>query len=120
MRNETDRRTATGRSVAAPSGPGLPGRRLTWLLTGPGVLAMLGENDGPSMISYATAGAGHGIGFFLPLTVVLFAMAYLVQEMSMRVGAVTGRGCGELVLQRFGRAWGWFGAIDLTVTNLSL
>jgi len=36
----------------------------------------------------------------------------------MRVGAVTHRGFGELVLQRFGRVWGWFGAVDLLVTNL--
>jgi Mn2+/Fe2+ NRAMP family transporter len=36
----------------------------------------------------------------------------------MRVGAVTHRGYGELVLQRFGTVWGWFGAADLTLTNL--
>ena len=39
---------------------------LLWLLIGPGILVMLGENDGPSMISYATTGATYGIGFFLP------------------------------------------------------
>lgn len=93
-------------------------RRLAWLLMGPGVLVMLGENDGPSMISYATDGAAYGLGFFLPFTVVLFALAYVCQEMCMRVGAVTHRGYGELVLQRYGRVWGWFGAGDLAVTNL--
>lgn len=36
----------------------------------------------------------------------------------MRIGAVTHRGYGELVLQRFGPVWGWFGAADLTLTNL--
>lgn len=36
----------------------------------------------------------------------------------MRVGAVTHRGYGELVLQRFGPVWGWFAAGDLLVTNL--
>jgi len=92
--------------------------RLVWLLIGPGVLAMLGENDGPSMISYATAGARYGIGFFLPFIVVLFAMAFVCQEMCMRVGAVTHRGYGQLVLERYGRAWGWFGAVDLVFTNL--
>lgn len=93
-------------------------RRLLWLLVGPGILAMLGENDGPSMISYANDGASYGLGFFLPFIVVLFVMAYVCQEMCMRVGAVTHRGYGELVLQRFGRAWGWFGAGDLVLTNL--
>jgi len=89
-----------------------------WLLVGPGILAMLGENDGPSMIAYASDGAQYGLGFFVPFIPILFAMAYVCQEMCMRVGAVTHRGYGELVLQRYGRVWGWFGAGDLTLTNL--
>jgi Mn2+/Fe2+ NRAMP family transporter len=92
--------------------------RLLWLLVGPGILAMLGENDGPSMIGYASDGAQYGLGFFVPFIPLLFAMAFVCQEMSMRIGAVTHRGYGELVLQRFGKLWGWFGAIDLTFTNL--
>jgi Mn2+/Fe2+ NRAMP family transporter len=91
---------------------------LLWLLVGPGILAMLGENDGPSMIAYAADGAQYGLGFFVPFIPVLFAMAFVCQEMCMRVGAVTHRGYGELVLQRYGRVWGWFGAGDLTLTNL--
>jgi Mn2+/Fe2+ NRAMP family transporter len=96
------------------------GRRwyLLWLLVGPGILAMLGENDGPSMISYATAGATDGLGFFLPFIVLTFAMAIVCQEMCMRVGAVTHRGYGQLVLERFGPVWGWLSAGDLIVTNL--
>jgi Mn2+/Fe2+ NRAMP family transporter len=92
--------------------------RLLWLLVGPGILAMLGENDGPSMIAYAADGAQYGLGFFVPFIPLLFAMAYVCQEMCMRVGAVTHRGYGELVLQRFGPVWGWFAAADLTLTNL--
>jgi Mn2+/Fe2+ NRAMP family transporter len=96
------------------------GRRgpLVWLLIGPGILAMLGENDGPSMISYAADGAGYGLGFFLPFIVVLFAMSFVCQEMCMRIGSVTHRGYGELVLHRYGRMWGWFAAGDLVLTNL--
>src|SRR4030081_2841835 len=103
--------------VAVARGTGRRGR-LAWLLLGPGMLAMLGENDGPSMISYASDGAQYGLGFFVPFIPVLFAMAFVCQEMCMRVGAVTHRGYGELVLQRYGRLWGWFGAADLTLTNL--
>jgi len=91
--------------------------RLLWLLVGPGILAMLGENDGPSMIAYASDGAEYGLGFFVPFIPLLFAMAFVCQEMCMRIGAVTHRGYGELVLQRYGRVWGWFGAGDLTLTN---
>jgi len=97
------------------------GRRrwlLLWLLVGPGLLAMLGENDGPSMISYATTGATYGLGAFLPFTLLTFAMALVCQEMCMRIGAVTHRGYGQLVLERFGRVWGWFNAGDLVLTNL--
>lgn len=96
------------------------GRRsmLLWLLTGPGVLVMLGENDGPSMLSYAASGATYGIGFFLPFIVVTFLASYVVQEMSMRLGTVTHRGYAELVFQRFGPFWGWVSALDLIVTNL--
>jgi Mn2+/Fe2+ NRAMP family transporter len=91
---------------------------LMWLLVGPGILAMVGENDGPSMIAYASDGAQYGLGFFVPFIPLLFAMAFVVQEMSMRIGAVTHRGYGELVLQRYGKVWGWFGAGDLCLTNL--
>src|SRR5579875_3903266 len=91
---------------------------LLWLLVGPGVLAMLGENDGPSMISYTATGAIYGIGFFLPFIVVTFLMAMVCQEMCMRVGAVTHRGYGQLVLERYGRSWAWLAAGDLLLTNL--
>ncbi len=97
------------------------GRRswsLLWLLIGPGILVMLGENDGPSMISYATTGATYGIGFFLPFIVLTFAMAYVVQEMTVRLGAATKRGHAELIYERFGRFWGFFAMGDLVLGNL--
>ncbi len=92
--------------------------RLLWLLAGPGVLVMLGENDGPSMVSYATTGATYGIGFFVPFILVTFVMAFVVQEMTVRLGAVTHRGHAELIFQRFGPFWGYFAMADLVVGNL--
>ena len=91
--------------------------RLLWLLIGPGILVMLGENDGPSMISYAVTGARFGIGFFIPFIVLTFAMAVVVQEMTVRVGAATHRGHAELIFSRFGPFWGWFSVIDLAIGN---
>jgi Mn2+/Fe2+ NRAMP family transporter len=91
--------------------------RLLWLLVGPGVLVMLGENDGPSMLSYAATGARFGIGFFLPFVVLTFCMAIVVQEMTVRLGAATHRGHAELIFDRFGPFWGWFSMIDLGVGN---
>jgi Mn2+/Fe2+ NRAMP family transporter len=91
--------------------------RLFWLLIGPGVLVMLGENDGPSMLSYAATGARFGVGFFLPFVVLTFCMAIIVQEMTVRLGAATYRGHAELIFERFGPFWGWFSMIDLGVGN---
>ena len=67
---------------------------------------MLGENDGPSILSYAASGETFGLGFFLPFIAPTFAAAFVVQEMAMRLGAVTHRGYGELFFQRFGPFWG--------------
>jgi Mn2+/Fe2+ NRAMP family transporter len=91
--------------------------RLFWLLIGPGVLVMLGENDGPSMLCYAATGANFGVGFFLPFVILTFVMAIIVQEMTVRLGAATHRGHAELIFQRFGPFWGWFSMIDLGVGN---
>jgi len=90
---------------------------LLWLLIGPGILVMLGENDGPSMLSYAATGAKYGIGFFLPFVVLTFVMALVVQEMTVRLGAATHRGHAELIFERFGPFWGWFSMIDLGIGN---
>src|SRR6202522_2730777 len=93
------------------------GARLLWLLVGPGVLVMLGENDGPSMLAYAATGAKFGVGFFLPFVVLTFVMAIVVQEMTVRLGAATHRGHAELIFDRFGPFWGWFSMIDLALGN---
>jgi Mn2+/Fe2+ NRAMP family transporter len=92
--------------------------RLLWLLSGPGMLVMLGENDGPSMLSYAATGVAYGIGFFIPFILLTFAMAYVVQEMTVRLGAATHRGHAELIFQRFGPFWGYFAMADLVFGNL--
>ncbi|MGO9419759.1 NRAMP family divalent metal transporter [Roseiarcus sp.] len=92
--------------------------RLLWLLTGPGVLVMLGENDGPSMVSYATTGATYGVGFFVPFILLTFLMAFAVQEMTVRLGAATHRGHAELIFERFGPFWGYFAMGDLVFGNV--
>jgi Mn2+/Fe2+ NRAMP family transporter len=91
--------------------------RLLWLLIGPGVLVFLGENDAPSMLSYSADGARYGIGFFIPFVVLTFVMGYVVQEMTVRLGAVTHRGHAELIFDRFGKFWGFFAMGDLVLGN---
>ncbi|MDA8193732.1 MAG: divalent metal cation transporter [Thermaerobacter sp.] len=88
-----------------------------WLLTGPGILVMLGENDAPSMLSYAATGSRFGIGFFIPFVLLTFAMALVVQEITVRLGAASKMGHAELIYKRFGRFWGNFAMVDLLFAN---
>ncbi|MGA9882334.1 MAG: divalent metal cation transporter [Candidatus Acidiferrales bacterium] len=88
-----------------------------WLLMGPGVLVFLGENDAPSMLSYSASGAQFGVGFFIPFVVFTFLMGLVVQEMTVRLGAVTHRGHAELIFDRFGKFWGFFSLGDLVLGN---
>ena len=91
--------------------------RPLWLLIGPGILVFLGENDAPSMLSYAATGAQFGIGFFLPFVLLTFLAGFVVQEMTLRLGAVTHRGHAELIFERFGPFWGRFAMADLIIGN---
>jgi Mn2+/Fe2+ NRAMP family transporter len=117
MSRENVLRAADRARVSRARAAGHPAR-LLWLLAGPGVLVMLGENDGPSMVSYATTGATYGVGFFAPFILSTFLMAFIVQEMTVRLGIATRRGHAELIFQRFGPFWGYFALADLAFGNL--
>lgn len=95
----------------------LQGLKPLWLLIGPGILVFLGENDAPSMLSYAATGAQFGIGFFLPFVLLTFIAGFIVQEMTLRLGAITHRGHAELIFERFGPFWGRFAMGDLIIGN---
>lgn len=115
---DIDRAVDRARVSAARRGHGLRSQAwLLWLLIGPGILVMLGENDGPSMLSYAATGAKFGVGFFIPFVILTFGMAVVVQEMTVRLGAATHRGHAELIFERFGPFWGWFSMLDLGIGN---
>jgi Mn2+/Fe2+ NRAMP family transporter len=86
-------------------------------LVGPGIIVMLAENDGPSMLSYATTGATYGIGFFVPFIVVTFAMAFVVQELTARLAIATNCGHARLIFERYGPFWGRFALGDLVIGN---
>jgi Mn2+/Fe2+ NRAMP family transporter len=87
-------------------------------LIGPGLLVMLGDNDAGGVITYAQTGATYGFSLFIPLMIPLGFIAYLVQEMTIRLGAVTRRGHAEMIWKRYGAFWGAFSLIDLVVANI--
>ena len=97
----------------------LPNRLLLVLaLVGPGLLVMLGDNDAGGVLTYAQTGAAYGLDIFLPMILVLGFIAYIVQEMTIRLGAVTRRGHAELIWKRYGPFWGLFSLVDLVLANI--
>ncbi|HEX6949634.1 MAG TPA: Nramp family divalent metal transporter [Nitrospira sp.] len=78
-------------------------RRRIWpYLTalGPGLLAASAGNDAGGIATYASAGASYGYGLLWAMVLVTLAVG-VVQEMSARMGAVTGKGFSDLVRETF-------------------
>ena len=90
---------------------------LFFMLLGPGILVMIADNDAGGVITYAQTGAIFGIGFFIPFMILMLPVAYFVQEMTVRLGAVTHRGHAELIWKRYGKFWGSFSLGDLVIAN---
>jgi Mn2+/Fe2+ NRAMP family transporter len=83
---------------------------------GPGIIVMIADNDAGGISTYAVTGSKYGFSL-LWMFVILLPMAYFVQEMTVRLGAVSKRGNAEAIFEGFGPFWGWFSLGDLIITN---
>jgi NRAMP (natural resistance-associated macrophage protein)-like metal ion transporter len=83
---------------------------------GPGIITMIADNDAGGISTYAQTGAKTGF-CLLWAFILLVPMAYYVQEMTVRLGAVTKRGHAEAIFDGFGKFWGWFSIFDLALIN---
>jgi Mn2+/Fe2+ NRAMP family transporter len=93
----------------------IPVRTRHWLMVvGPGILVMLADTDAGSIITAAQSGAQWGYKL-LALQLLLIPILYVVQELTLRLGLVTGKGHGELIRDRFGRGWAWLSVSTLMV-----
>ena len=90
--------------------------KLYLLLAGPGLIVMLADNDAGGITTYAATGAKYGYELIWFL-VFLLPVAYYVQEMTVRLGAVTKRGHAEAIFYAFGSFWGWFSLLDLILVD---
>ncbi len=68
---------------------------------GPGFIAGNAGNDAGGIATYSIIGAREGYGLLWALLLITFALA-VIQEMSARMGVVTGKGFGDLVREQFG------------------
>lgn len=68
---------------------------------GPAFITSTADNDAGGIATYATAGAQEGYGLLWALFLITISLA-VIQEMSSRMGIVTGQGLGGLIRERFG------------------
>jgi Mn2+/Fe2+ NRAMP family transporter len=68
---------------------------------GPGIITGIVDDDATGIAGYAIAGARFGYSLLWVLLLTLLALS-VVQEMSARMGAITGKGLADLIRERFG------------------
>lgn len=90
--------------------------RLLTIIAGPGILVMVADNDAGGITTYTATGAKYGFNLIWFL-ILLGPIAYVAQEMTVRLGAVTKRGHAEAIFDAFGPFWGWFSLFDLAITD---
>src|SRR5215471_1997046 len=93
--------------------PSLGWRRFA-AVAGPGLVVMLADTDAGSIITAAQSGAQWGYRLLL-LQIVLIPILFIVQELTVRLGIVSGRGHAELIRDQFGRGWAWLSVATLVV-----
>jgi NRAMP (natural resistance-associated macrophage protein)-like metal ion transporter len=89
---------------------------LVLAVVGPGFITANVDNDAGGIATYSVAGAQFGYALLwtmIPITVALV----IIQEMSARMGAVTGKGLSDLIREEFGLRATFILMLALVVTN---
>ncbi len=84
---------------------------------GPGLIVMLADTDAGSVVTAAQSGAEWGYRLVL-LQIVLIPVLYGIQEITVRLGILTGRGHGALIRLHFGRRWALLSGGTLFVASV--
>jgi len=90
---------------------------LLFAAIGPGLIAANADNDAGGITTYSLAGARFGYGLLWVLTIITLSLA-VTQEMGARMGAVTGKGFGGLIREKFGARWTAFAVCVMLIANL--
>ena len=89
---------------------------LFFAVVGPGIITANVDNDAGGIWTYSSAGAQFGhllLWTMIPVTLALI----VVQEMSARMGAVTGKGLSDLIREEFGLRITFFMMLAILITN---
>ncbi|HEX9115242.1 MAG TPA: Nramp family divalent metal transporter, partial [Anaerolineae bacterium] len=91
-----------------------------WLaILGPGLIAGAVGNDAGGIATYSQTGAQFGYDLLWVMVLITVSLA-VVQEMSARLGAATGRGLLDLIRERFGVGWALLAVVVLSIANFGL
>jgi Mn2+/Fe2+ NRAMP family transporter len=85
---------------------------------GPGFITAMVDNDAGGILTYSQAGARYGylpLWTLIPITILLI----VTQEMSSRMGAVTGKGLSDLIREEFGLRTTFMVMLTLIFANLT-
>lgn len=83
---------------------------------GPGFITANVDNDAGGIYTYSLAGARFGYLLLWTILPMTFALI-VVQEMSARMGAVTGKGLSDLIREEFGLRITFIMMVALVITN---
>lgn len=101
-----------------PVAPATAGRwALMLAVLGPGLIVMLADTDAGSVITAAQSGAQWGYEMVLP-QLILIPILYIIQEITIRLGMVTGEGHGSLIRRHFGLRWALLSASTLFLSSI--
>ncbi|HSB36191.1 MAG TPA: Nramp family divalent metal transporter, partial [Thermoanaerobaculia bacterium] len=90
---------------------------LFFAVVGPGIITANVDNDAGGIATYSIAGAH--FGYSLLWTMVPIGLALIVvQEMSARLGAVTGKGLSDLIRENYGLRMTFYVLAALFVTDI--
>lgn len=92
--------------------------KLFLAVMGPGIITAFADNDAGGIATYSAAGARYGYHLLFVLFISILALT-VVQEISARTGAVTGRGLSDLIRERYGVKWAFFAMSVLLVANIA-
>jgi Mn2+/Fe2+ NRAMP family transporter len=84
---------------------------------GPGIITANVDNDAGGIATYSQAGADFGYSLLWTLIPITAALI-LVQEMTARMGVVTGKGLADLIRERFGVKATFYVLLALLIANL--
>jgi Mn2+/Fe2+ NRAMP family transporter len=85
---------------------------------GPGIITANVDNDAGGITTYSVAGAKYGYGLLWMMPLVAVALI-VIQEMSARLGVVTGKGLADLIRESLGVRWTAIVVAVLLIANLA-